>query len=137
MKKIFYKESGQIILFLVIFYLFFPRFYEKYYGLIFNVIAFFLWFPDYINLRRGTLSEERKLYYLETNSIEYDNIKTYLKGIGIAQVIIVANFLIYYKLKTIMEITSVIEIIWFGIVFILLIIYLKILNKKFKRINYK
>jgi len=133
MKKIFYKESGQVLLFLGVFYLFFPRFYEKYYGLIFNAIAFFLWFPDYINLRRGTLSEERKLYYLETNSIKNDNIKAYLKGIGIAQIIIVVNFLIYYKLRTIMEITNVIEMIWFGIVFIMLIIYLKILDKKCKR----
>lgn len=133
MKRNFHKEFSQIILFIVVFYLFFPRFYEEYDGLIFNAIALFLWFPDYINLRRGKLSEERKLYYLETNSIENDKIRTYLKGIGIAQIIIVANFLLFYELKTIMEITNVIEIIWFGIASALIIIYFKILNKKCKR----
>lgn len=133
MKKIFYKESGQVLLFLVVFSLFFPHFYEKYYGLVFNAIAFFLWFPDYVNLKRGTLSEERKLYYLETSYIETDMLNTYLKGIGIAQVVIVVNFLIYYKLRTVTEISSVIEIFWFVIIGTLLIIYLKILNKKCER----
>ncbi len=88
-----FKECGQVVLFLVVFYMFFPRFYEKYYGLVLNAIAFFLWFPDYINLKRGTLSEERKLHYLKTNSIdENDKIKTYLNGIGIAQLLLLLIF---------------------------------------------
>lgn len=133
MKKIFFEESIQILLFLAIFHAFFPDFYEEYYILVFNAVAFFLWFPDYINLRQGKLSEERKLYYLEANSIDNDMIKTYLTGIGIAQVIIVVNLLIFYKLKTIMEIPNLIEITLYGIVGILLIIYFKILNKKCKK----
>ncbi len=36
-----------------------------------------------------------------------------------------------------MEISNVIEIIWFGIVGILLIIYLKIFNKKCEKVNHK
>lgn len=131
MKKFNFDLFIQVLLFITILELFFPGLWSKYYLLIGATYALILSLTDYIKLKKGTLSEERKQLLIENHSIKTENLELFLKWEEINIIILFIIILIFHIVKTFIEIPTITDGFLLIMMFSYNIIYITVLRKKY------